>query len=177
MVSEMPALDAVHLYRLLTGSGIELWLDGGWAVDALLGEQTRTHADLDIVLQDRDIALLRNRLAGEGYAEVQRDDSSAWNFVLQDSLGRSVDTHVVVLDDAGNGIYGPVENGEVYPAGCLNGVGMIAGCPVRCVTAEQLVLFHTGYQLRPQDNHDVWRLCARFDLPIPDEYRALFPAS
>ena len=30
--------------------GIEVWIDGGWGVDALLGECTRPHQDLDIII-------------------------------------------------------------------------------------------------------------------------------
>ena len=36
----MPAEAAVDLLRLFEGAGIDVWLDGGWAVDAALGEQT-----------------------------------------------------------------------------------------------------------------------------------------
>lgn len=28
--------------------GVPFWVDGGWGVDALLGEQTRSHRDLDL---------------------------------------------------------------------------------------------------------------------------------
>lgn len=37
----MNSADVVDLYAHLTDLGIEVWLDGGWGVDALLGEQTR----------------------------------------------------------------------------------------------------------------------------------------
>ena len=33
----------------LQAAGVPAWLDGGWCVDALLGEQTRRHDDLDLV--------------------------------------------------------------------------------------------------------------------------------
>jgi hypothetical protein len=47
MNPEMPAEAAVYLLRLFEGAGIDVWLDGGWAVDAALGEQTRSHKDLE----------------------------------------------------------------------------------------------------------------------------------
>ena len=34
----MTAEDVVALYGLLEELGIEIWIDGGWGVDALLGE-------------------------------------------------------------------------------------------------------------------------------------------
>jgi lincosamide nucleotidyltransferase A/C/D/E len=38
---------------------IDLHIDGGWGVDALLGRQTRTHADLDIAVNRQDVAQIR----------------------------------------------------------------------------------------------------------------------
>jgi lincosamide nucleotidyltransferase A/C/D/E len=35
---------------LLDQEGVRAWLDGGWAVDALLGRQTRLHSDLDLAV-------------------------------------------------------------------------------------------------------------------------------
>ncbi|MGH0035700.1 MAG: nucleotidyltransferase domain-containing protein [Myxococcota bacterium] len=41
--------DAVlEVLETLEGAGVRAWLDGGWGVDALLGERTREHADLTI---------------------------------------------------------------------------------------------------------------------------------
>lgn len=44
----MESNDVVKLYKLFEENGIEVWIDGGWGIDALLGEQTRPHQDLDI---------------------------------------------------------------------------------------------------------------------------------
>lgn len=37
----MEAAIVVDLYRELTRAGIAVWVDGGWAIDAALGRQTR----------------------------------------------------------------------------------------------------------------------------------------
>ena len=34
---EMTAEDVLEVYELLHANGIRIWIDGGWAVDALLG--------------------------------------------------------------------------------------------------------------------------------------------
>ena len=34
---------------------IRLWIIGGWGVDALLRKQTRTHDDLDVIVQQKDV--------------------------------------------------------------------------------------------------------------------------
>jgi lincosamide nucleotidyltransferase A/C/D/E len=47
---ETSLTNVVDLLRLFQAADLEVWLDGGWAVDAVLGEQTRAHRDLDIIL-------------------------------------------------------------------------------------------------------------------------------
>ena len=41
---------AVYLLDALEGEGIEVWVAGGWGIDALVGRQTRQHRDLDLLL-------------------------------------------------------------------------------------------------------------------------------
>jgi len=165
------AQDVIELYTMLEQQGIDIWIDGGWAVDALLGEQTRPHEDLDIVIQQKDVPGLRELLEGRGYRDVPRDDTSPWNFVLGDDAGHLVDFHVIVFDAQGNGLYGPPERGVMYPAESLTGQGVIGGLDVRCISPEWLVKFHTGYELQASDYHDVTALCAKFGIDLPDEYR------
>ena len=169
----MTATDAVALYRQIRDLGIEIWIDGGWSVDALLGEQTRPHNDLDIVIKQSDVPKLRAFLEVGGFRDIERDDTSPWNFVLGDSGGREVDIHAIVLDHAGNGLYGPAERDVMYPAGALTGSGLIGGHPVECIAPEFLVAFHSGYELQASDIQDVSALCKRFGFPLPDEYREL----
>ena len=85
MTSEMSAESAVDLLRLFETNGIDVWLDGGWAVDAALGEQTRSHKDLDIILQSRDLPRLREILGARGFREQEGGTES--NFVLADDHG------------------------------------------------------------------------------------------
>lgn len=146
----MEAPDVINLYEALTKNGIDIWLDGGWDVDALLGEQTRPHEDVDIVIQQKDVSRLRELLAVQGYQDVERDDTSAWNFVLGDSKDHLVDVHVFTFDAEGNGLYGPVEKGVTYPAASLTGSGNVNGHSVKCISAECIVKFHTGYE--PDEN-------------------------
>jgi lincosamide nucleotidyltransferase A/C/D/E len=83
--------------------GVEVWLDGGWAVDACLGAQTRRHGDLDIGIEERHVPAAVGVLERRGFAPVPHDDARAWNFVLGDRAGHQVDLHVVVLGDDGHG--------------------------------------------------------------------------
>ena len=169
-MTEMKAESVGQIYRDLCELGVHIWVDGGWSVDAVLGEQTRPHADLDVAVQVRDLDGIVDYLTSSGYGPVARDDTRSWNFVLGDPSGNLVDIHVIDIDENGDGIYGPPENGEMYPAGSLTGQGIIAGHHVRCIAAEFLVQFHTGYPIADTDIHDVTALCHRFGIPLPEEY-------
>ncbi|MFH1157293.1 MAG: aminoglycoside nucleotidyltransferase [Pseudomonadota bacterium] len=165
----MKSEDVVELYTALEKADIRIWIDGGWGVDALLGGQTRPHGDLDIVIQQKDVLKLRELLEARGYKDVKRDDTSVWNFVLGDDHGRLVDIHVIVFDAVGNGLYGSVEKGVMYPAASLSGTGVVDGCTVRCISAEYMLKFHTGYKLRDSDFKDVSALCEKFGIEYPEE--------
>ena len=166
----MESVKVVNLYKMLTGFGIKIWLDGGWGVDALLGKQTRKHGDVDIVIQQCDVEKLREKLYGEGYQEKIQDDTSDWNFVLMDNKGGVVDVHVITFDSEGNGIYGPKDKGIMYPAYSFLGKGSIDGLLLDCLSAEFQVLSHTGYEIDDNDRKDVFALCTQFGVPIPKEY-------
>lgn len=165
----MTAGDAAQLCRLFDDSRIDVWIDGGWAVDALLGDQTRSHEDLDIAVQEKDVPALRALLWAQGYRDVARSDTSAWNFVLGDDLGRQVDVHAVEFDPNGVPMYGPPDSRVVYPE--LTGAGVIGGYPVKCTSPDSIVAYRTGFTLRERDYHDVAALCERFGIDYPAEYR------
>ena len=44
-VRMMNADAVVEVLAALENASVQVWLDGGWGVDALLGEQTRGHTD------------------------------------------------------------------------------------------------------------------------------------
>lgn len=159
----MTAADVAELCAEWQTLGIAVWVDGGWGVDALLGRHTRPHRDLDIAVQEQDTTKLLESLSGRGYKETARD--SRWNFVLADARGREVDVHVFVFDAEGN-----VVQGTRYAAESLTGNGAIYGQSVRCISAEWMVKYHTGYAVRDTDIQDVRALCRKFGIPLPQEY-------
>ena len=81
-----------------------------------------------------------------------------------------VDVHVVVFDEKGNGMYGPPEKGEMYPADSLAGTAKIQGQTLRCISPEWMVKFHSGYQLKEKDFRDVSALCRKFGVALPVGY-------
>jgi lincosamide nucleotidyltransferase A/C/D/E len=166
----MTSADVLDLYRTMFATDVAMWIDGGWGVDALLGEQTRFHKDLDIAIEERHVPMLFEVLSARRYTKVKAEDARPWNFVLGDENGKEVDVHGIVLDENGNGQYGPAENGEFYPAASLTGSGLIAGQTVRCISAEWAVKFHSGYELKEKDFRDVTALCQKFGIGLPATY-------
>jgi len=163
--AEMSAAVVVQLLQLFEQHGVEVFVDGGWAVDALLGQQTREHTDLDIALQHKDVPELRALLEAQGYKDVPRNDTRDCNFVLGNDQGQQVDFHSYTFDADGTCVFG-VE----YPLDSLTGSGSIQGYTVKCISPEWLVTFHTGYELDENDYHDVSALCERFGIALPVEY-------
>lgn len=162
---QMSANDVVELLQLFNHNNIEIFVDGGWGVDALLGKQTRPHADLDIALPHKFVPQLRQLLERRGYKEIPRDDSRECNFVLADGKGHEIDVHSYTFDDQGNNIFG-----IAYPFESLTGTGSINGYQVKCISPEWMVTFHSGYTLDENDYFDVLALCNKFNIPLPKEY-------
>lgn len=140
-------------------------------VDALLGQQTRPHADLDIAVPTRHFDRARAVLADHSFVVVHND--GPYNGVFGDDVGRLVDVHA--FDDTStligrDGIerHGPL--GLVYEAGGFGGACRVEGRPVRCMSAQFQMRSHTGYRVDDDDWHDVHYLHRRFGLPIPDGY-------
>lgn len=169
--SEMTQSDVTNFLKLCSEHDVSVWIDGGWGVDALLGEQTRKHGDLDIAIEQRHVDDLESALIAKGYERIKREEERPHNFVLGDNHGHQIDFHVVVLDEAGNGIYGPPENGEKFPASSLKGKGKIGDLEVKCISPEDMVIFHTQYEPDQDDYHDVKLLCDRFKIPLPEIYK------
>lgn len=163
----MDAATVVALIQLLENNGVEVYVDGGWAVDALLGSQSRPHDDLDVAIPHSQVGSLRALLATLGYRDWPRKDSWECNFVLADGNGNRIDVHSYLLDDTGGNRFGIGYIGQD-----LTGSGVIDGHPVRCIGPESLLRFHTGYAVDETDYHDVRLLCRKFGLAMPRDYES-----
>ena len=164
---EITAEDVTEIVGLLEGAGVGYWLDGGWGVDALLGEQTRRHDDLDLIIDVRQSATVQGSLDGFRHDPTVRPGLPA-RLVLVDGKGRQIDVHPVYFDDAGNG-WQDLSQGAwaLYPASGLGGEGRIAGHLVSCLAAELQLTHHLGYPWDDHDRADMTALAARFGLSLP----------
>ncbi len=164
-MQKMNSTNVIDLYTKLENLGIKIWIDGGWAVDALLGEITRTHINLDIAIQQKDVTQFREYLQTQGYKEIEREEDKKWDFVLRDNKGHEIDVHSFNFDDDGL----IVEKDE-YPDGSLDGEGIINGQRVRCVAPKHLIQFYIRHKPKEKDYKDIFALCEKFDIEIHEEY-------
>ncbi len=165
--------DAVEILDRLASCRVEVWVDGGWGVDALLGGQSRCHDDLDLVIAREDCAAARHALAGLGYEHATDiEPGMPARFALRDPDNRRIDFHPVVFDDSGNG-WQELPDGRwaCYPAAGLAGAGRISERRVRCLTPELQVSHHLGYDAHDNDHDDMRRLAERFRIELPAQFQ------
>lgn len=168
---EMTSSALIELLKSFESAGIIVWLDGGWGIDALLWKQTRTHNDVDIVLEVSNVPALCELLAQRGF--VIKEGAPPDSFVLANGSGLEVDVHAVAFDQEGNGVY-RMQNGEdwIFPAEGFGGQGRIGELPVRCLSPTTQVLCHAyGYIPREKDFHDMRLLKERFGVELPANLR------
>ena len=162
--------DVLQVLDALASGGISAWLDGGWGVDALLGEETRDHEDLDLVVALDQADAVQKALARLGYET--KEDERPTRLVLRAADGRSVDLHTVIFDAEGGGVqHLPGGRSYRYPPQGFTGSGTIAGQQLACLTPEVQLECHTGYEPTETDLHDVGLLARRFGLTLPAQYR------
>jgi lincosamide nucleotidyltransferase A/C/D/E len=163
----MDAQSLLCVVDRLEQAGIDVWLDGGWGVDALLGRPTREHDDLDLVAELRHAARIIELLRDLGYELVAGGPPKS--FVVVDAVGRQVDVHPVTFDSERGGVYEMEGDRKwTYPARGFGGSGTVAGRPVRCLTPEVQVLVHAGYDLGTKDYRELYLLRERFGVELPD---------
>lgn len=111
----------------LDNHAIVVWVDGGWGIDALVGERTREHGDLDLVVAQDALAAAESALRALGYRhDATAEPGLPARMVLVATDRRQIDLHPVVLDSHGNG-WQPLGDGAWggYPAEGLAGTGVI----------------------------------------------------
>lgn len=146
--------DEVHtVLDALAAAGCAAWISGGWGVDALVGHRTRPHRDLDLAIAAEHEPAALQALGRLGYV-VETDWRPVRVEVVAEGRGR-VDLHPVAFDEAGDGHQAGLD-GHVFrwPKGCFT-TGTIAGRPVGCISVEQQLVFHSGYEPRDVDRADL----------------------
>lgn len=167
MRPELTAQQALGVLDQLSAAGVEAWVDGGWGVDALVGRQSRLHADLDLIVPSASFldALAALRRAGFEFLREELPSS----IVYRHADGREVDIHPVVRtadgggdqirpDGSGRWHYGP-------PA-----IGRIDGREVPCTPLETQLRAHLDYEPDEDDFADMRLLRDVFGCELPRPY-------
>ncbi|MFE7509986.1 nucleotidyltransferase domain-containing protein [Streptomyces sp. NPDC057540] len=149
--------DVLSVMALLRRAEVDVWIGGGWGIDALIGEQTRKHRDLDLMHRQDQEATVVAALCEAGFEE-----SLSWRpirFVVTAADGREIDLHPLVFADDGSAVQASPEPERpfAYPSTCFV-AGTIQGQTVPCLSAEQQVYFHQGYEPSDRDRHDMAQL-------------------
>jgi lincosamide nucleotidyltransferase A/C/D/E len=162
MRKEASVESVVEFLRLVRS--FDVWIDGGWGVDALLGVQSRVHSDLDIIISDIDFEALSTLMRSAGYSPDTSDAS-----VFVSSSGLSVDVHCVRFDARGYGIFDLPDGREwPFPPSAFQGTGSIGRISVRCLSPEAQVQCHAqGYEPTNKDLSDMHALQERFQVVLP----------
>jgi lincosamide nucleotidyltransferase A/C/D/E len=166
----MEASEVLELLGRLRSAGLWAALDGGWGVDALLGELTRPHGDVDLVVALDEVPAVMEALDPMGFALAE--DFRPTRLLLRTPDGRQADLHPVTFDEDGMGwqaAAGPDGADCAYPSADMV-IGQISGQMVPCISAALQVAHHTGYAPRAADRTDMARLAERFALALPDPY-------
>ena len=165
----MKAPDVTEVLGVLEAAGVDVWVNGGWGVDALLLEQTRPHDDLDVFISAAHISVVQDALSSLGFVLIEDELPQA--FVLRDAVDRRVDFHPLFMQPDGSGIQHML-TGETWtlPSEGFLGSGQIGGRRVRCVTPSEAVREHLCYVPDESDYADMLRLGERFGIPLPPPF-------
>ena len=152
----LTAAEVLRVLAALDAGGQRAWIAGGWGVDALVGRQTRVHRDLDLAVDAAEASVDQALVVLHGIGYKIETDWRPTRVELAAEGQRWVDLHPVVFDDHGTGWQTNVDDLPPfrYPPEAFTR-GYIEGEAVGCLSVEQQLRFHTGYQPRPQDLADI----------------------
>lgn len=145
--------DLINVLDLLDSLEIRYWLDGGWGVDILIGKQTREHRDIDIDYDAKYTDKLIQALVSCGYSIVT--DCSPVRIELYHPEMSYIDVHPFLLSDDGRAKQADMEGGWYKFEPGYFGNAVFEGRNIPCISAEGQKIFHTGYELREIDKHDI----------------------
>lgn len=146
--------DVVWMLDLIESVGTVAIIGGGWGVDALAGTPTREHRDLDVLVPERDVALVVAALSDRGF--LVTTDRRPVRIELTDEVNdRRIDIHPAIDDEAGGyWQHGFGDDRYTTPADSITS-GVIGGRSVQCFTVEKQLETHQGYELTATDVADV----------------------
>lgn len=124
-----------------------------WGVDILAGKQTRIHRDIDINFDAQHTEKLLNVLLNLGY-KIDTDWKPVRIELYSDELGY-LDIHPFVLNEDGTSKQADLEGGWYEFEKDYFGSVFFEGKTIPCISLKGQKVFHSGYELRDKDKHDI----------------------
>jgi lincosamide nucleotidyltransferase A/C/D/E len=152
--------EVVEILDAFDDLGVDWWVLGGWGVDALLGERTRPHKDLDVAVWLTDLPRIERRFAS--FRRVGDDESPGF-ILLRDPAGRTLDL-LLVRDELEGNYRQQLASGRIvnYPRDETCARGHIGGRPVRCASGALQVRERERPGADETDRTDLATLQAHF---------------
>ena len=137
---------------LFEGLSVTYWLDGGWGVDALYGRQTREHRDIDINFDATKTEDVLTALHDFGYV-LDTDWLPVRAEFSHPKLGY-LDIHPFVIEEKTVKQANPEGGYWQFPTEFF-GTTVFEGRKILCISLEGQKVFHSGYEPREKDLHDI----------------------
>lgn len=172
----MPLGSVFEIADALSDAGVHWWLNGGWAVDSLLGSQSRLHEDLDICVDIADGGEERATVVLErlGYEVVRSRARSGMNMpirrVMRNSAGRAID--LILVQRSGGGEPPDPETGWPVPQldeGDVT-VGQLDGRVLPTLSLAAQLRAREVFTPGRRERRDVARLRKRYGVLAPVGY-------
>ena len=131
---------------------VTYWLDGGWGVDALYGKQTREHRDIDIDFDAAKTVIILKALKDLGY--VPETDWLPVRAEFAHSQYGYLDIHPFIIGERFVKQVNPEGGFWEFPPNYF-GKAVFKGRIIPCISPEGQKVFHSGYDPREKDLHDM----------------------
>lgn len=173
---DMKPEDVLAVVGALAARNVPFYLAGGWGVDALLGRQTRSHDDLDVVIDryDDEVARAIDVMEHLGFAHVETHERRTWmpkRSVLDDGGGHRVELvslnwELLVRE------FGPPGADLTARQELEDDVfseGTVAGRTVPCISPRVQLLYHTKFELAEAHRQDLALLRDELGAALPEK--------